>query len=279
MSHWWANELSISLSPFHVGAVQVRRSPGLTGVQQTVVAKESIDRNAEHGVLDWDWALQEMDTLLSRYSEECPNVTVVLSNHFVHFALVPWNGLITNDEEQLAYANHHFQTTYGKSSETWKLRINQSDAGAAQLASAVPEELLMACSEMVTRHGMQLTSVQPYLMSAFNKYKSQIQRADAWFVLVEPGAICLAHIKKGQWLRIRTARLDNGWYEFARFMEREAFMEEREVGAEKLQVYVCAPHMGKMQTINGWEIHELSTDLPANMADEKDNSLVMALSG
>ncbi|MDX8385066.1 MAG: hypothetical protein R8M11_00955 [Gallionella sp.] len=257
----------------------MRRSPGLTGVQQKVVAKQSIDRNADDGALDWDWALQEMDALLPRYSEDRPNVTVVLSNHFVHYALVPWNGLISSDEEHLAYARHHFEMTYGKSSATWDLRLNQLDAGAAQLASAVPEPLLMACSEMVKRHGLQLESVQPYFMSAFNQYKSQIQRADAWFALVEPGAICLAHIKKGQWMRMRTARLDKGWDAFARFMAREAFMDDREAGAEEPLVYVCAPHIGGLQTIDGWEIHELPSHLPANIADERDNSLVMALSG
>lgn len=279
MSHWWADELYISLSPMHVGAARVRRSPSLAGVKQKMVAQQSIARNVDDGGLDWGWALHEMDTLLHQYSDDRPNVIVVLSNHFIHYALVPWNGLVSSDEEHLAYARHLFQTTYGLSSETWQLRLDQSDAGAAQLASAVPEKLLMACSEMVKRHNMKLVSVQPYLMSAFNRFKSQIQRTDAWFALVEPGTICLAHIHEGQWMRVRSARLDEGWEAFTRFMAREAFMGDSERQTEKPLLYVYAPHLGSLQTLDEWEVHELPSFLPTSLADETDNCLVMALSG
>lgn len=273
------DELYISLSPNHVGTAQVRRSPGLTGAKRKVIAKQSIARNADNLALDWDWALQEMNTLLPRYSDEHPNVIVVLSNHFVHYALVPWSELVSSDEEQLAHARHCFQMTYGMSSATWELRLNRSNVGTAQLASAVPEQLLMACSAVVKSHGMRLTSVQPYLMSAFNRFRSQIQRTDAWFALVEPGSVCLARLHEGRWMRLRTARLDNGWDAFARFMVREAFMGDSELQAEEQVLYVYAPHLGQLQTIGGWEIHELSSPLPASLADEKDYSLVMALSG
>lgn len=279
MSHWWTNELYISLSPFQVGAVHVRRSPGLTGVKKNVIAKQCIDRKADGYTIDWDWALQEMDALLPRYSDDRPNVTLVLSNHFIHYMLVPWNGLISSDEEHLTFARHQFQMTYGMPSTTLELRISQSDVGAAQLASAASEQLLMACSEIVKRHDMKIESVQPYFMSAFNQYKSQIRHTEAWFALVEPGAICLGRIHQGQWMRFRTARLDNGWHALARFMEREAFLEESEAGADEPQLYVFAPHMGSFQTINGWKVHEIPANLPVEMEENQDNSLVMALSG
>ena len=279
MSRWLTDELYVSLSPDRIGVAQVQRGLGLSSVRRKVTAKQSIVRNADMDSLDWDWALQEMDALLTRYEDDHPNVIVVLSNHFVHYALVPWSNLVSSDEEQLAHARHCFQVAYGVASTTWELRLNQSSVGAAQLASAVDGQLLMSCNEVVKRHGLRLTSVQPYLMSAFNRFKHQIKRTDVWLALVEPGSICFAHLHEGVWTRIRTARLRNEWEDFVRFIVREDFMGDGELQEEEQVLYVYAPHLGSVQTISGWEIHELSPPLPPTLVDEKDHSLVMALSG
>jgi len=279
VSRWLTDELYVSLSPGHIGVAHVQRKLSLSGVKREVTAKQSIARNADIESLDWDWALQEMDTLLTRYEDVHPNVVVVLSNHFVHYVLVPWSNLVSSDEEQIAHARHCFQIAYGVASSTWELRLNSSSVGSAQLASAVDEKLLMACKEIIKRHGLQLTSVQPYLMSAFNRFKHQIQRTDAWLALVEPGSICLAQLQEGEWKRLRTARLGNDWDDFSRFISREAFMGDGELQVEEQVLYVYAPYLGPLQTINGWEIHELSPPLPSTYVEEKDHSMVMALSG
>jgi len=279
VSRWLTDELYVSISPGHVGVAQVQRKLGLSGVKREVTAKQSIVRSADIESLDWDWAVQEMDTLLTQYEDIHPNVVMVLSNHFVHYVLVPWSNLVSSDEEQLAHARHCFQIAYGVASPTWELRLNPSSTGSPQLASAVDEKLLMACKEVIKRHGLRLASVQPYLMSAFNRFKHQIQRTDVWLALVEPGRICLAHLQDGEWLRLRSARLGNEWNDFARFVSREAFMGDGELQVEEQVLYVYAPHFGGLQTISGWEIHELSPPLSSNFVEEKDHSLVMALSG
>jgi len=279
VSRWLADELHISLSPGQVGVVQVRRNPGLKGVNRQVVSRQSLACDSDPQAPVWDGAMLAMDTLLPRYVNDHPNVIVVLSNHFVRYVLVPWSDLISNEEQQLAYARHCFQMTYGVMAATWKLRLSRSTVGASQLASAVDEQLLVACNEMINRHGLRLTSVQPYLMSAFNRFKPKVQRTDAWFALVETGCICLARLQHGRWIRLKTARLGSGWEEFSRFVVREAFMEGSDLQAEERVLYMYAPHLGRLQTISGWKIFELPPPLPSNLPGEEDNSLVMALSG
>ncbi len=277
MSRWLADDLQISLGPDQVGAALVRRSLTLSGMKRRVVEKQRIVNDTQSHT--WNWALQEMDAIFSRYAKDRPNVSVVISNHFVHFALVPWSDLISSEEEQLAHARHCFQMTYGNLSSSWALRVSRAPIGAAQLASAVDEPLLKNCREIVKRHSLRLSSVQPYLMSAYNRLSHQIKHADAWFALVEPGSICLARLQEGRWTRLRTARLVGGWAEFSKFMVREAFMGDADMQAEEKVLYVYAPHLGRIQDISGWEIHELPSPLPTNLAYEADNSLVMALSG
>ncbi|MFZ2541141.1 MAG: hypothetical protein WAW75_05125 [Gallionella sp.] len=279
MSLWLADELHVSLSPTQVGVVRVQRRLGLRGARRRVVAKQSLPCDPNSQAFAWGGALRTLDTLLPQCLDGCPNVVMVLSNHFVHYALVPWSDLISSDEEQLDYARHCFQMTYGATVATWALRLSRATVGASQLASAVDEQLLVACNEAVTRHGLRLTSVQPYFMSAFNRLKCQIHQPDAWVALAEPGCICLARLHQGQWIRFRAARLANGWAEFARFLVREAFMGNSELQAEEQVLYVYAAHFGGLQTISGWNIFELSAPLPPELPEEEDTSLVMALSG
>lgn len=279
MSRWLTDELRVSLSPSQVGVVQVRRSLGITGIKCEVTAKQSIACSSDPQAFAWTGALQTLDTLLHQYAADHPNVIIVLSNHFVRYALVPWSDLVTDESQQLAYTRHCFQTTYGALSANWALRLSRATVGAPQLASAIDEKLLVACNEVVKRHGLRLISMQPYLMSAFNQLKLQLRKLDAWFALVEHGSICLAQLQQGKWVKFKTVRLGNGWEEFSRFLMREAYMGSSELQAEEQVLYLYAPHMGYSHTINGWKIIELPAPLPSNMPSEDDTSLVMALSG
>ena len=206
MSRWLTDELHVSLSPDQVGVALVRRSLGLKKIKREVIARQSLACTPDPQAGSWEGAVQVLDKLLAQYAEERPLVTIVLSNHFVRYALVPWSDLISSDEQQMAFTRHCFEVTYGAMSAAWVVRLSRTTVGAAQIASAVDEKLLAACNEVVKRHGLRLASVQPYLMSAFNRLKLQFQDLDAWFALVEPGSICLAQLQQGKWVQNENVR-------------------------------------------------------------------------
>lgn len=279
MSRWLTDELHVSLSPDQVGVVHVRRSPGFTHINREVIGSQSITCIPDPDDAPWSVALKALDSLLPQFSTDRLNVIIVLSNHFVRYVLVPWSDLVTSEDQQLAYTRHYFQSTYGTMSDAWELRLSRTTVGAAQIASAIDQSLMTACHELTERQGMKLKSVQPYLMSAFNRLKLQFEGVNAWFALGEPGNICLAQLHQGQWLRLRTSRLGNAWDEFSRFLQREAMMGSSEFLVGTQVLYLHAPHLGKSQTISGWKIIDLPSPLPTGLKEENERSLVMALSG
>lgn len=279
MSHWLTDELHVSLSPTQVAIVQVRRSLSVRGIKREVVLRESVECHSDPLGIIWAGALQALDNLLSLYVVDQPNVILVLSNNFVRYALVPWSDLISSDDQQLTYARHCFHVTYGAISANWQIRLSRSTVGAPQIASAIDDKLFLECNEVVKRNGLRLVSLQPYLMSAFNRFKLQLQNLNAWFALVEPGCICLTQLEQGKWVRLRTARLVNGWEEISRFLLRETLMGNGEIRDEEQVLYLYAPHLGHTQTIKGWQIIGLPDPLPFIFTEEKNSSLVMALSG
>jgi hypothetical protein len=140
---------------------------------------------------------------------------VVLSNHFVRYAIVPWTAGLDTAAEEEAYVRHHFAKVYGERAKTWALRW--SDNGGTRLASAIDQALLEALKQALPR----LASVQPYLMAAINRCRASIPRSGAWLALVEADRACIALHAGGRWQSVQNAK--GAWLDL---LERERHRAE-----------------------------------------------------
>jgi hypothetical protein len=148
---------------------------------------------------------------------------VVLSNHFVRYAVIPWSDGLSGPAEEEAYLRHHFGKIHGERAKAWALRASEAPSGAARLASAIDTALLAELRAVFPKGGRaKLVSVQPALMDAVNRWRGAIPAAGAWLVLAEPERACLAlhgdtgwrsvQNAKGEWLTLlerERLRLDN----------------------------------------------------------------------
>lgn len=167
------------------------------------------------------------------------NLTVILSNHFVRYALLPWSAELRGESEWLAYAQHSFTRTYGAAAAGWRIRLCPTGRRKPWIACAADAALLDSLDELRAGRGAaRLVSVQPYLMSAFNARRGTLGVGDAWFVLQERGRLTLGLILQGIWAQIRTRNVQAGW--------REALPDliEREHAASKApaceQIVLCS---------------------------------------
>ncbi len=138
-------------------------------------------------------------------------VTVVLSNHFVRYALLPWNPSLTRDDEWLALARHRLALVHGNSTEEWVIRCAETSPRGPRLACGVDRALLAALEEKIAAGGATLVSVQPYLMAAFNHIRLAIGNDPGWAVIQEPGRLTLALIQDGVWTALRSRKADEHW--------------------------------------------------------------------
>ena len=70
-------------------------------------------------------------------------------------------------------------------------------------------------------------SAQPLLMAAYNNCHPILQKRSAWFVMVEPGCLCLALLQHGRWASVRTMRIGSDWHNtLAQALDREVYMAE-----------------------------------------------------
>lgn len=207
MSLLLRNELDIVLSPGRIELLHVERRLTLRGYKSYVRENEIISCDIPAtGETAWSSAVKMLEMKLPSFIECKMHTSVILSNHFMHYILVPWLDKM-NDEEEMIFAQHCFREVYGSVADSWNVRISPSKAGDATLASAVDSRLLEELRGLLGRMGFPIKSIQPQLMVAFNSCRTSLQGRNAWIALLEPGSLCLAVLRKGQLVWIRKLRI------------------------------------------------------------------------
>ncbi len=203
------------------------------------VLGDEIIQSVPDDVAPWSGALQALGEALPHLAWRDMQATVVLSNHFVQYALVPWVGDL-DDKDEMAYARHCFREVYGDAAEGWEIRVSWGDGVGPGLASAVDSAMLSNLREVLARAGVTTKSIQPQLMMAFNSSVASLNRRNAWLALLEPGSLCVAMLREGQFSSIRKLRIGDAWQEeLPRVLEREAYLVDG--AAEVHDVFLWAP--------------------------------------
>lgn len=235
MSHLWREQIHIALTPTRVMLVRFGR-----GFARNVIDKRSVPVEAASGA-SWLAAVNTMKAALRDLNAPGADITVIVSNHFVNYLMVPSAEALDNPEEENAFARHHFSKTFGAMAENWSVRLSAARNGAERLACGVDQALIDAVREACAQSGTKLVSVQPYLMAVFNTWRKQLDGDNMWLILAEPQKLCMALFKKGEWQSVRAMRVEHGWQnELPDLLEREARIANSDTGALP-QVYLFAP--------------------------------------
>lgn len=153
----------------------------------------------------WQGALAAFKAALP--GERKCDVTVVLANPFVRYALVPWSEALSGAAEEQAYLRHHFARIHGERVKGWVLRASEAPTGAPRLASAVDASLIEALKGcFAPKSRARLVSVQPALMAVFNRARAAIPKSGAWLALAEPERACVALHSGGGWRAVHNAK-------------------------------------------------------------------------
>jgi hypothetical protein len=204
---------------------------------------------------DWHNAVEALPAVLKNHQNA--EASVVLADQFVRYALLPHNASLKGDAEWLALARHRFSALHGARAADWDVKLTETAPGGARLACAVERDLVAALAERFVASGVQLVSVQPFLVAAFNRIRSTVGNGSCWIVVEELGRLTLALIQRGAWLAIRARRYDARWREaLPEILEREAAFLGLE--APCTRVIVCAQGSFDVELHHHWRAHSLS---------------------
>lgn len=218
---------------------------GLAPAEISVGAKK-LACDPAYGSEPWHGALEALKTV---GFERKSRVTLILSNHLVRYALIPWSDALGTPAEEEAYVRHHFAKVHGERAKEWALRSSESPGGAPRLASAIDRKLLEAIQACFPKSGRaRLMSVQPQLMSTFNQWRGAIPAAGAWLVIAEPERACVALHAAGSWRAVL-----NGKGEWRSLLDRQRLRVDGELPNLVLLAGAAAPSGD-----SDWKFRELA---------------------
>ena len=268
----WRDRVGFALTPDALSWVRVAR-----GFNLAVVEKNTAACTAGTNGAPWHGALLQLQGVLN--TQAAADATVVLSNHFVRYVLVPWSDALNGADEELAFARHCFAKVYGDAAAGWEVRVSDDKPGAPRVASAVDRQLIEALRSAFAQSAIALRSVQPFLMISFNRWRGEFRQRDAWFVIAERGRYCCAAIEKQEWRNVRSGKLGDGFLqELPQLFKRELFLVDGGESAQAVMLHV--PEQPRFAAVpgSGWQVTPLVLPAYAGFSPLSDPQYAMAMS-
>ena len=196
--------------------------------------QEFVFENAEP--LAWQSAVQALPKVLEGFGNQ--QASLILADQFVHYALLPWSDTLKTHAQWTGLARHRFVAIHGPVAEAWEVKFAETAPAGPRLACAAERGLIDALADVFNASGVHLVSVQPFLVTAYNRVR-QDTGGTCWLVVEEPGRLTLAFLQQGLWVAIRNRRVDERWRRvLPEIIERESAL----LGLEErcTRVIVCA---------------------------------------
>lgn len=256
MSRLWADSLLVSLAPERVAFARLRGR----------LRPELVSKNA----VSSDQPLEVLRTAIAALGKERLRASVVLSNRYLRYVVVPFDASVSGPEEELALARYHFSRIHGERVKDWDLRLSEGPPGATRLACAVDAGLIgeiRGCFPPAS--GAKLVSIQPYLMAAYNRWRDAIADEDAWLLLPEAEGACLAYASRAGWRAARTLQCHDD-AALAESMQREQLRVD---GAPRAALVHGEPSPAPA----GWKLQRLALPPLEGYSPLDDGAYAMAL--
>lgn len=259
MSLLWRDQMQVFFAP---GRVELVRS--FRGIKPKQATKLAAACELNPDLPAWEQPLRQLDQMITDAAGM--DITIMISNDFVRYAVVSPQTQIASPAELYAYAAFHMREVYGERVAGWTLSMSAWDPCGGGVCAAIESTMLQQLTELAARRDMRLKSIVPYLSGAFDQWRKRFDRERIWFALVETGRLCLASLSSGAWQGIRSQRmLHNVEDELLAALDQEAILVSARKETVEL-VYLFAPEHPELALPDdcGWRIIHLQTEsMPA----------------
>ena len=233
MSPLWRDEIGIYLSPHKLALTRLARGVKPKSVGEASWANELQDDT------HWSATLNALESLLAKAEWQGAIARVVVSDHWVRYALVPFSAALSGAAEHLTHARHVLGGIYGEVVSQWTVSLADARPGTARVACALPASLIEELQLILTRYKVPLRSLQPQLVSAYNHWRGKLPDGGAWFVSIDQGSLAAARLAPGGWDRVHSVRIGADWTVELRRLQ--TFGRLASTTAQEGRVYVDAP--------------------------------------
>ncbi|MDV6343931.1 hypothetical protein [Nitrosomonas sp. Is37] len=256
----WRDQIQVFFAPGRVDMVRTFR--GIKSRQSPAISKIY---EYQQDTAMWKTSLQQLEQMIEKENAASDlkgaELIITLSNHFVRYVVVPPQQEITNSAELLAYANFSMREVFGERVDSWVVSISDEDPYQGTVCAAIARNLYNEFEALASRHRIKLKQIEPYLTAAFDQWCRSFNDKRFWFVVIEPGRLCMILFSNSEWKGIRNQRIVHSIEtELLAALEQEVINSGYREPIE--QVYLFSPeHPDLDLTIDkGWQFAHLPTE-------------------
>jgi hypothetical protein len=233
VSPLWRDEVAIYIAPRKLALVRHGRGPRprlLASTELAVLAGASGD---------FAPVFARLADVLSEETWHRAIARVVVADHWARYGVVPWPTARLDAAGRLTHARYVLGDAYGEAVANWAVTLADTPPGRSYVACAIPSTLRGALDDALAPARLELASLQPQLVVAFNVWRDRLPAEDTWFVRLDDGSLSAVHLTNGAWDRVHMARVSS---EFAVELERlQAFSTVTRTAEAPRRMFVDAP--------------------------------------
>lgn len=198
MSPSWLDRLTLILHPRRT-VLEQRPFRGDTVRQESAVAP------AAPGEAAWNPALVAGFALLDARSGRGGSLRLVVSDHFVRYALLPWSDSVCSPAARREMGRALLKSVFGDKAGTLEITIDRPAFGHPGIAAGIDSDLLAALRAGAKTRRLRLESIKPRLIAELAARQREV--GDGWFASVDHDWLTLAGLRGGSIVRLHNHRL------------------------------------------------------------------------
>lgn len=254
MSLLWPNQhqLLIAFGAEHLSLVY------RTSFSKKVIAEHHESFNELGTQPSWKKAITQLDIQLEKLNlAPHTNISLTLASDLVRMIVLPGHEIAISNHEKQGYAEAAYREIYGAAVDSWKICVDDTPPAQPTIACAIDQSLIDALENLAHQYQLSIRSLQPYVMTAFNRLYSSLKNASASFVIIEPTRIDTLLLQDGVCQQIQIDKFSHDWQsKLEQALTRNQLVSDYQ--SKEIMIYAPSLSTTKMEFSNQFSAKRLS---------------------
>lgn len=244
MSLSWLDRLTLVLGP-HTVALERKPWRGQSERRTASVPPATIGQAA------WQPALDSASALLNRHATAHSGLRIIVADHFVRYALLPWSEAVLGDKARLAMARALLRNSLGEQAAQFEIALDRPAFGMNGLAAGIHRGLLEGLRMAAKAGRLRLGSIQPRLIHELEGCRASLNEGCVAFP--DDGWLTLIGLRAGNLCLLRNHRMDNAPAQLDGELLGMLASESAAIDSKTLRVFSTRPWP---ETLGEWRVEQ-----------------------
>ena len=203
------------------------------------------------GEADWQPVLTAAEALLKACGQRGAALRIVVADHFVRYALLPWSDVLVTRKARQGMALALLKNALGDKANTLEIAIDRPAFARNGIAAGIDRQLLASLRAAAKEQRLRLNTLQPRLIAELAGRRKQLD--DGWFACIDRGWLTLAGLRNGDISCLHNHRATTSDPAMLSG-ELTGLLVAESAAVDVKKLFICSGDVTTPTLTDGWEI-------------------------